>query len=348
MVSAFISLAFLLLFAEMASANIKRLAPVLEAWDQQKKEGSGLVNPGNALFPWLGGWEKLATLVWAIGVSIPLLAFTVASHLFLDNRADSANLILGSVVGSNVISLTLAFGFVLLSGPLTFFRVRSVTSPVFLLIATVAFTLACLNLRFSVIEGLCLLTLLLAYGIYFRRFSSEWKYYERTFARQSLLESSEGVMPLIAVLCMGIGFFLLAIIVAYPFVQELGSWAAAGEGTAAPRSFRLGAHLVAFALSAPWLARCLLTSQEGTTSKAVTISSISHACLLNVLLLPAMAAFLGARDLAIPLVSIHLPALFLLTGTFVAALLIEKEKGGKLPWVLMGLYLVYTALGLGF
>lgn len=347
MVSALFSLGFLLLFAEMASANFKRLAPVLEAWDQAKKSNAGApAAEPTTLFPWMGGWEKLAALVWAVGVSIPLLAFTLACHLFLENRSEAANFILGTVVGSNVIGLTLAFGFVLLTGPLTFFRVRTVTSPVFLLIATVVFTYSCLNNRLNFWEGLILLVLLAAYGIYFRRFSSEWKYYERTFARKSLLESSEGFLPILAVLCMGLGFFLLAVITSYPLVQELGRMV--GPAAEGARAFKIGAHLVAFALASPWLLRCLLSSQEGTTSKAVTVSSISHACLLNVLLLPGMAAFLGARDLAPALLQLHLPMLFLLTGIFVAALLTEKERGGKLPWVLMVLYLVYTGLGVRF
>ena len=346
MVGALISLGFLLLFAEIASANFKRLAPVLEAWDQLKKTPNPETGEPSNLFPWMGGWEKLAALVWAVGVSIPLLAFALACHLFLENSSEAANFVVGTLVGSNVIGLTLAFGFVLLSGPLTFFRVRTVTSPVFLLLATVVFTYSCLNYRINMWEGLLLLVLLAAYGIYFRKFSSEWKYYERTFARKSLLESTEGFLPILAVLCMGVGFFLLAVLVSYPLVQELGRMVGPDGGPA--RAFKIGAHLVAFTLAAPWLLRCLLTTQEGTTSKAVTVSSISHACLLNVLLLPAMAAFLGARDLAPSLLSLHLPTLFLLTGVFVAALLTEKERGGKLPWVLMALYLVYTGLGLKF
>lgn len=346
MIGAVISLGFLLLFAEMASANFKRLAPVLEAWDQAKKGVGTTTGESTQLFPWMGGWEKLAALVWAVGVSIPLLAFTLACHLFLEDRGESSNFIIGTLVGSNVIGLTLAFGFVLLSGPLTFFRVRTVTSPVFLLLATVIFTYCCLNYRLNIWEGLILLVLLAAYGIYFRRFSSEWKYYERTFARRSLLESSEGFLPILAVLCMGVGFFLLAVVTAYPLVQELSRMA--GPEASGIRAFKIGAHLVAFALASPWLLRCLLTSQDGTTSKAVTVSSISHACLLNVLLLPGMAAFLGARDFAPALLELHLPMLFLLTGIFVAALLTEKERGGKLPWVLMVLYLVYTGLGVRF
>ncbi|RZA06742.1 MAG: hypothetical protein EOP11_09540 [Proteobacteria bacterium] len=346
MVGALLSLGFLLLFAEMASANFKRLAPVLEAWDQAKKNPAAPAADGPNLFPWMGGWEKLAALVWAVGVSIPLLAFTLGCHLFLENRGEAANFIFGTVVGSNVIGLTLAFAFVLLTGPLTFFRVRTVTSPVFLLMATVVFTYCCLNYKVNLWEGTILLVLLAAYGIYFRRFSSEWKYYERTFARKSLIESSEGFLPILAVGCMAVGFFLLAVITSYPLVQELGRMT--GPEASGPHAFKIGAHLVAFALASPWLLRCLLTSQEGTTSKAVTLSSISHACLLNVLLLPGMAAFLGARDLAPSLLSFHLPMLFLLTGIFVAALLTEKEKGGKLPWVLMLLYLVYTGLGVRF
>lgn len=339
MLSAILSLGFLLLFAEIASANLKRLAPVLEAWDQSKKAPTGSTEPNK--FFWLGGWEKLAAMIWALGVSIPLLAFALACYFFLDDPALSGNFILGSALGGNVICLSLGFGLVLLSGPLTFFRVRTMTSPVFLLLATVALIYAGLNNMLSLWEGLFLLCLVAAYGFYFRRFSSEWKHYERAFAHQSLVDSSEGILPVVALLCMGIGFFLLAVLVAFPFVTELGIWARKGSD-----AFRLGAHLVAFALYAPWLVRCLLTIRENPTGRAITVSSIGHACLLNVLLIPALAAFLGARDLAPSLISLHLPAVFACTGIFVAALLIEKEKGGKLSWALVLFYLAYTALGL--
>jgi Ca2+/Na+ antiporter len=340
MLSAFLSLGFLLLFAEIASANFKRLAPVLEAWDQSKKMPGEAPGEPNKFF-WLGGWEKLAAIIWAFGVSIPLLAFALACHFFLEDTALIGNFIVGSALGGNVICLSLGFGLVLLSGPLTFFRVRTMTSPVFLLLATVALIYASLNHRLSIWEGLILLCLVVAYGFYFRRFSSEWKHYERAFARQSLVDSTEGLLPILALICMGIGFFLLAVLVSYPFVTELGVWAREGSD-----AFRLGAHIAAFALYAPWLFRCLLAIRQSPTGRAMTVSSIGHACLLNVLLVPALAAFLGARDLAPSMISLYLPAVFACTGIFAAALMIEKERGGKLSWALILFYLAYTGLGL--
>lgn len=341
MISALISLAFLLLFSELASANFKRLAPVLEAWEQARRNPTVSGTEANP-FPWLGGWEKLATLFWAVGVSIPLLAFASACHLFLNDSVKAQNLILGSTMGTNVIGLSLAFGFILLSGPLTFFRLRTVTSPIFLLLATVIFAYVCLNRRVGIFEATILLALLTAYAFYFRRFSSEWKHYERAFSGLSLIESAEGLLPVVAMLCMGVGFFLLAILVAYPFVSALDRF----PFPESSNWFRVGAHFVAFALSVPWLIRCLYSLRGGSTSKAVTTTSISHACLLNVLLVPAIASFLGMRDLSELLLSFYLPVLLIFTGIFVSALLIEKEKGGRLPWVLILAYLVYTALGI--
>lgn len=341
MISVLISLAFLLLFSELASANFKRLSPVLEAWEQARKNPS-LAGPDTNPFPWLGGWEKLATLFWAVGVSIPLLAFTIACHLFLSDSVKAQNLILGSTMGTNVIGLSLAFGFVLLSGPLTFFRIRTVTSPVFLLLATVIFTYICLNRRIGLGEAAILLGLIIAYSFYFRRFSSEWKHYERAFSAHSLVESAEGLLPVAAMLCMGVGFFLLAILVAYPFVTALDRF----PFPESSNWFRVGAHFVSFALSIPWLIRCLYSLRGGPTSKAAATTSISHACLLNVLLVPAMASFLGMRDLSELLLSFYLPVLLVFTGIFVSALLIEKEKGGRLPWFLILGYVVYTAVGI--
>jgi Ca2+/Na+ antiporter len=336
----FVSFACLLLFADFSSANFKRLAPVLEAWDQSR---SGRVSPveKNPL-PWVGGWEKLAAVVWAFALSIPLLAFTLGCYLFLDDKVEAGNFIIGSAVGTNIIGLSLVFALVLLSGPLTFFRVRTVSSPIFLLVATVVFAYACLDQLISGWEACLMLLLTLGYGLYFRRFSSEWKHYERTFAGPSVLEATEGILPVIALVCMGIGFFLLAVLVTYPLVRELSRHAASSN----IGSFRVGAHVVAFVVSVPWLLRCLLHIRSGTSSKALTITSIGHACLLNVLLLPALAALLGVRGLAPELLSVHLPVLLFLTGVFVSALLIEKEEGGKLPYFLIAAFVVYTGFGL--
>lgn len=342
MIGALFSLSFLLLFAEFSSANFKRLAPVLEAWEQTRKNPGSLTGDSGNPFPWLGGWEKLAAMVWAFALSIPLLAFALGCHIFLHDEAQSGNFVIGTAVGSNIIGLSVAFAMVMLSGPLTFFRVRTITSPVFVLLATVVFAYTCLNGNITIWESLLLLSLTVAYGLYFRRFSSEWKHYESKFAGRSLLESAEGILPVIALICMGIGFFLLAVLVSYPLVQELARLAESTD----MGSFRMGAHVMAFAVSLPWLLRCIYHIRSGTTSKALTITSIGHACLLNVLLLPALAALLGVSDLAPELLSVHLPALLTLTGIFVSALLIEKEEGGKLPYFLIAAYLVYTGLGL--
>lgn len=343
MLSAAISLLFLLVFAELASANFKRLAPVLEAWNQARKSPHLRATDTNP-FPWIGGWEKLAALVWAIGASIPLLAFALACHFFVQDTVQAGNFVLGSTVGSNIIGLSLAFAFILFSGPLTFFRIRSVTSPVFLLIASVIFVCVSLNRVITIWESLILFSLLMGYGFYFRRFSSEWKHFERAFAHQSLVESAEGILPILAVFCMGIGFFALAIVSAYPFVTELSQLSETGH----LGPFRIGAHFVAFVLSVPWLTRCLVSLRAGTTSKAIALTSISHSCLINVLLIPAAAALLGASDLSMNMLSYYLPVVLTLTGIFVAALLIEKEKGGKLPWFLILSYLLYTGIGLFF
>lgn len=292
--------------------------------------------------PWAGTWEKLATVIWAVGTSIPLLVFAIGAHLFLADHTSAGNLVIGAALGSNIVSLSLAFGIALLSGPLTFFRLRSVTSPVFLLLATVIFIYMSLNLRLSIWEGFFLLLLILGYGFYFRKFSSEWKQFDRAIAKKTNLEGIEGVLPLVALICMGLGFFLLAIVVSYPFIHHLQE--VMQDDTS--RSFQAGAHVVALAISIPAIIRCSLALQAGPSAKAISLSSISHSCLLNVLFVPAMASFLGASDLNSSMLSFHIPTLFFFTGTFVATLLIEKERGGKLPWALLGLYFLYSFFGL--
>ncbi len=339
MLTGILSLGLLVLFSELASANMKRLAPVLEAWDQSRKQDPTIPTEKDPI-AWIGGWEKLAATVWALALCLPILAFSLACFFFLPDSEHAGNLLLGTAIGGNVVGLSLGFGFLLISGPLTFFRVRTITSPVFLLLATVVFIYACLNLEIRWMEGVVLLLLLVAYGFYFRRFSSEWKYYERAFARESLVESSEGIFPILAISCMAIGFFFIAVVSAFPLISHLQYWLQKEKFSA----FQMGTHFVALALYSPMLIRSIFIPREGTSWKAMAISSISHACVLNVLLLPAIASFFLSFTLDTNTVSLHFPALFIFTAIFVSALLIEKEKGGKLPVALLLAFATYTAL----
>lgn len=333
MLSAALGLLFLLLFSELAAANFKRLSPVLEAWDGSKT-------------PHLlhGGWQKLAVFFWALGTSIPLLAFTLACHLFVNNPQTTSDLTLGATIGSNIIGLSLAFGLILLKGPIHFFRLRTITSPVFLLLATVAFTYVCLNNEITRAEGGLLLLLAIAYSFYFRRFSSEWTYYERQQVNHSLTESTDGLLPIIAVFCMGIGFFVLAVMVSYPFVTWIDGYLLSSS-TSLTYS-KLATHVVAFFLALPWLFRSILSMKENDTGKALTLTSISHACLLNVLFLPGIVGLVEPLSFSMRIISVDLPVLLCLTGVFVCSLLVEKEKGGLLTILLIVSYLFYTGLGL--
>ena len=337
MLATLLSVVLLLVFSELAAANFKRLAPVLEALEQSRAGPEDDNKPR-----WIGGWEKLAALVWAFGTSIPLLAFSLAAFFYVQDRSQATNLILGASIGSNVIALSLVFGLTLLDGPLTFFRVRTVTSPVFLLLATLAFSYVCMNLRISAFEGIFLLLLFLGYGFYFRSFSSEWKFYERLHANHTLVESTEGILPVLVVFCMGIGFFFLAVIASAPFTHEIFSLTSSTYHD----PFRIGTHLAAIILSIPWLMRCLVFIRQSSTGKAITISSISHSCLINVLLVPGILGLVGTNGLSDNLTRIHLPVLLVITATFVASLLIEKEKGGGLTWILIAFFLIYSGIGL--
>ncbi len=289
-----------------------------------------------------GGWEKIAVLFWALGTAIPLLAFTLACNLFLSDDRRSSDLIIGATIGNNIIGLSLAFGLILMSGPITFFRLRTMTSPVFLLLATMAFTFACLNNVISRWEASLLLLLGIAYVFYFRRFSSEWSYYERQQETPSLLESSDGILPIIAVFCMGIGFFMLAVLVSYPFLMHINEILEQGRIL----DSKLAIHGIAFFLAMPWLFRSVYSVKESASGKAITLTSISHACLLNMLFLPGIIALFHPLSFSMRIVSVDLPVLLLLTGIFVCSLLVEKEKGGKLTILLIASYFLYTGLGL--
>ncbi len=332
------SLFFLLLFSEFSAENFKRLAPVLEARDErarQKLTGDEITSPLQK------GWEKFAALSWTIGISLPFLVFSTGCYFFLPKVAVVDNLVIGSAVGNNVLALSLVFGLVLLRGPLTFFRVRSLTSPVFLLLAAVAFVLAGLNDRITTGEGIILLLLTFGYGFYFRSFSSEWKHFEKSKSAPGYLEATEGMLPFFAVICLAIGFFALAVLVSFPFIRGIFSLVAGGKIT----STQASVYVVAPLLSLPWLGRAFLSLRGSPTEKARTVSSIAHGCLLNILFVPGINAIARERFLAPEFVQVHYGALLLATGVFVVSLLIEKEKGGILSPLLIVFYLLYTGWG---
>jgi Ca2+/Na+ antiporter len=333
---ALLSLGGLLIFAGMASANFKRLAPLLAAIERHNTTEENQVLTGSL---WMGSWGKLALLFWSIGISTPLLSFAISAYVFLPPGDTAGNLVMGATVGSNAILLTLGLSVIFLSGPLGFFRVRSVTSPVFLLLATVAFAYTCLDQRLSVWEGGLLLFLLLSYALYFRTFSSEWKQTEKNHLPS--VDATEGFLPLLALICLGVGFFLLSILAAYPLVRELGL-RAPGEYEASA----IGAHGIGLTLALPWILSTARKASGNSSAKALALSSLSHSCLLNVLFLPAMVAFLGSGHLSHQLVALHIPVALLLTGVLVAVLLVEKEEGGRLPYALTGAYLAYSAWSL--
>lgn len=334
-----VSLFFLLFFSELSAENFKRLAPILEARDERARQKAAAAEGLES--PFQGGWEKLAALSWTIGVSLPFLAFSAGCHFFLPRVAVVDNLVIGSAVGNNILALSLVFGLVLLKGPLTFFRVRSLTSPVFLLLAAVAFVLTGLNERITSLEGTLLILLTLAYGFYFRSFSSEWKHFEKAKSSPQLLESSEGILPFIAVICLAIGFFALAVLVSFPFVRGIFMAVDAGKIT----STQTAVYIVAPLLSLPWLLKALQSIRGNPTVKARTISNITHGCLLNILFVPGINALVTDRYLAPQFVEVHFVALLVATGVFVVSLLIEKEEGGILSPLLIAFYLLYTGIG---
>ncbi|NUM88043.1 MAG: hypothetical protein HUU37_02460 [Bdellovibrionales bacterium] len=334
------SLLLLIIFSELSAENFKRLAPLLEARDDRLLRATAPAGAADALLA--GRWGKLGALSWTVGTTIPFLVFSLACHLFLPRNETADNLVIGTAVGNNVIALSLVFGLAMMRGSLTFFRIRSLTSPVFLLLAAMAFTFTALNLRITPGEGAVLLLLTAAYGFYFRSYSTEWKHFERENPVTTLIDADDGALPVIAVICLAVGFFVLALLSAWPFVRTIYALAETGEIGAS----KLAVHGVALALSLPWLLRAVLSVRGSAAQRTRTLSSISHACLLMILFLPGLNAVLHARDLRPAFATLHLPVLLLITGIYVVSLLIEKEKGGILPAFLLVFYAVYTGVGL--
>ena len=288
-----------------------------------------------------GHWEKLAILAWAFAGTIPLLAFSSTCMLFLDPDANSTrNFIGGAIAGSNIVALGLLFGLVLYSSPLTFFRIRTMASPVVLFLATILFVLACLDAKISLLEGAALWALATGYAIYFRAYSSEWKYYQR-HSNDAAGQVAMGFLPVLSVLSMAFGFLLIAVIVAYPFA----SWIAAFGARNHFSGVMLGAQVVAPLLTFPWLIRILFSLGSSDTQKARSISSITHTCLLNILFLPGFLGFFRPLGLGRDMLMIDLPVLLFFTCTFVCTLLIEKQEGRALPSFIIIAYLVYIATG---
>jgi hypothetical protein len=332
------SLLALLACSELAAANFKRLAPVLEALEQKRSPGNQ-VEATEHTFLWAGGWEKLAVLCWALGSAMPYIAFSLGVLFFIPNQQTEGDLIVGLTMGANILALSLSFGLIMSRGHLSFFRIRSMTSPIFLLLATVAFSLVCINNRISRLEGATLVAIGISYGIYFRRFSSEWKSYERHHASRSLLEATEGIMPAVAVTCMGLGFTVLAVLFSYTFVRWTSVSDVATHST-------LALHIVAPVLALPSILRALHTRKLSDTGTALTLTGITHVCLLNTLLLCGSIALVRPLVVNAALTRVDLAALLCLTGVFAATLMIEKERDHGLSWTLILAFLVYTGVGL--
>src|SRR5690348_12550667 len=97
------SLILLLVFSELAAANFKRLAPILEAWDQKRKNHDGKHPEENENF-WRGGWEKLAVLCWAFGSALPYIVFSLGALFFIPSQAIAGDLIVGITLGGNIVA----------------------------------------------------------------------------------------------------------------------------------------------------------------------------------------------------------------------------------------------------
>lgn len=335
------SLLLLIIFSELAAANFKRLSPVLEAWDQERKK-SKLPNADPSVLAWVGGWEKLAVLSWALGSALPYIVFSFAVLLFVPNSRDASTLILGSTLGGNIVALSLNFGLLLSRGPLNFFRIRTVTSPVFLLFAAVGFSVACLDYWISRGESLLLLLAAAAYVIYFRRFSSEWKSHIRQEASASLIESAEGTLPIVAIFCLSIGFTVFAILFSNSFV----TWMSSGMGSL--EKSKLAVHIIAPVLALSSIFRALYSTTQSDSSKAITLTGIAHSCLLNTLFLCGIIALFRPLQVNLRFLRVDLSVLLVLTGIFVATLLIEKQRDRGLSWFLILAFLVYSVFGLYF
>lgn len=331
------SLLLLLLFAELSAACFKRLAPFLSAWIRQVPEGESPAKP-ESLPP---TWGRIAILAWAIGGMVPILAFTLAAFLYLPGeRSTAVDLAVGATVGSNIIAVGLLFGLILYSSRLTFFRIRTMSSPIFLFLGTFAFIIVTLDANVSKIEGGILWIMALAYAFYFRSFSSDWRYYQRN-TKDSVHVLAGGFLPILAIVCMGLGFFLFSVVVAYPFIHWLTIF---GE-TNAYSDLVLGTNFVALLLTFPWILRVLFTLGASSTQKAINVTNITHTCFLNLMLLPGVIAFITPFELTAELLKVDLPVLFFFTGVFAATLLIEKQQGRSLPGLILLTYFIYLSTG---
>ncbi len=325
----------MMLFAELSAACLKRLAPFLTAWISQDSDGNS--DPGE--LP--STWGRIAILAWAIGGMVPMLAFILAALLFLpDSRSTAIDLSIGATIGSNVIALGLLFGLILYSSRLTFFRIRTMSSPIFLFLGTFAFIMITLDSHISKIEGIVLWAMAIAYAFYFRSYSSDWRYYQR-HTKDAAHELAGGFLPILSIICMGLGFFLFAVMVAYPFLQ----WLVVLGPSNSYSDLVLGTNFVALILAFPWIIRVLFTLGSSATQKAINVTHITHTCFLNLMLIPGVIAVLTPIDIPAELLQVDLPVLFFFTGVFAATVLIEKQQGRALPGLIILTYFIYLATG---
>lgn len=320
-----LSLLGFLLFAELSAGSLKELAPKLSLWVSPKQDGEK--------------WKKIALLFFSFAGAIPLLSFSIACLLFLEDKAElSVDLIAGAILGTNIIALALLFGLILYSSRLTFFRIRTMSSPVFLFLATMAFILVCLDRKISFVEGVFLWILAIVYSLYFRSFSREEKYYERHSRKNA---SKESFVSIFVYLSMHIIFFIASILSANAFVLWLADWLMENNYS----SLLVGAKVIALLISLPWIIRVLFTLSKSDTQKAMSVTSITHICLTNILFLPGVLSLFWVIELSSSTVSTQLPILLFFTGIYTVTVLIEKQEGRMLPTFILFSYFIYLAAG---
>lgn len=335
---AILSLLLFLGFAELSAVCLKRLAPFLAAWLGDSLDTSA---SGESMIEAHPTWGRLAILGWAIGGMVPLLAFALGALLYFPDSPQTAmNLFMGATIGGNIIAVGLLFGLILYSSQLTFFRIRTMSSPIFLFLGTIAFIVVALDAKISKLEGVSLWLIAVAYAFYFRSYSSDWRYYQRQ-RKDATAAVPGGFLVVLSIVCMGAGFFVLAALSSYPFLMWLLNFGVRNSYS----DLLLGTTFMALLLNFPWILRVLFTLGASSTQKAMSVTNITHTCFLNLLLLPGIIALLAPIDIAPELLNIDIPVLFFFTGVFAATLLIEKQEGRVLPGLIIFLYFIYLATG---
>jgi len=296
--------------------------------------GSRLViNSAVKIASYFGISELLIGLtITSIGTSIPEIANSLSSSFYRLKGIETSGLVLGNIVGSNIINIALTLGIIAFFS-VVYINKRSFFREGTLLISSVLILLlACVDGFISRLEGLVLLSIYIGYIVYL---FSDYKVMEH-LKKRVRREENRWVLNLFLVF---VGLFL--VISSSSIVIKSAVFVSEHFGI---NNVLIGLFVIAFGTTLPELTISLNAIFKG--SKDLGIGTLLGSNITNPLLAigsgSAISGFIVTKNL------IRFDLLFLVFLTLVVLFLLKDEKklDRSKSFILLGLFLIYFVIRL--